>query len=198
MQVIPGWLEQADRSVFLFLNGLHADFLDPVFYYGTRSLLWLPLYVFLLYLVVRKFGWKSVWVFLLAAVMITLSDQLSNLVKEWVARPRPTHTDGLSGVHIVQGYLGGEFGFYSAHASSNMAIAIFSLILLGQPFRYFPALMLFYALFMSYTRIYLGVHYPLDILTGWMVGGFLGWGFGQLGGYLVRSREPLREVADPE
>jgi undecaprenyl-diphosphatase len=190
---MPGWLEQADRAAFLFLNGLHADFLDPVFYYGTRSLLWLPFYLFLFYLVVRRFGWKSVWILLLAAIMITLSDQLSNLFKDWVARPRPTHTDGLSGIHVVQGYLGGEYGFYSAHASSNMAIAVFLIILLGQPFRYFPAMMILYALFMSYTRIYLGVHYPLDIITGWIAGGVLGWGFGQICGYLVHTKDQLKE-----
>jgi undecaprenyl-diphosphatase len=112
--------------------------------------------------------------------MIMISDQLSNLFKEWVSRPRPSHEPLLSGVHHVNGYKGGAFGFYSAHASSNMAIAVFLIVVMGRPFRYFAAMMLFYALFMSYTRIYLGVHYPGDILAGWLMGGALGFIFGKL------------------
>jgi undecaprenyl-diphosphatase len=179
-------LQQLDQSIFLFLNGLHLTFLDPLFFYGTRSLIWLPLYLLLLWLVIRKYGWKTLWIMLAVFLMITISDQLSNLVKEWVARPRPTHSAGLSDVHTVNDYKGGTYGFYSAHASSNMAVAIFMIIMLGRPFRYFSLLMFSYAIFMSYTRIYLGVHYPGDILAGWLAGGTLGWGFGQVCGYFVQ------------
>ena len=155
---------------------------------GSRTSTWIPLYLLLLYLVVRQYKWKTLWILLMAALMITASDQLSNLVKEWVARPRPTHEPLLSGVHTVNNYLGGAYGFYSAHASTNLAIAVFMIILLGRPFPYFGFLMLLYAFFMAYTRIYLGVHYPGDILAGWVAGGFAGWGFGQLAGFLVRRR----------
>lgn len=174
------WLIQLDHKIFLFLNGLHADFLDPLFFWGTKTLVWIPFYIFLLYLVIRKFGWKTLWVLFAIALMVTVSDQLSNLVKELVSRPRPSHEPLLSGVHHVNGYKGGAYGFYSAHASSNMAIAVFLIVVMTRPFRYFAALMLFYALFMSYTRIYLGVHYPGDILAGWLMGGTLGLFFGKL------------------
>jgi undecaprenyl-diphosphatase len=174
------WLIHLDQSIFLFLNGLHADFLDPVFFWGTKTIVWTPLYIFLLYLVIRKFGWNTFWILLTVALMIMISDQLSNFFKEWVSRPRPSHEPSLPGVHHVNGYKGGAFGFYSAHASSNMAIAIFLIILLRSPFSYFAAMMLLYALFMSYTRIYLGVHYPGDILAGWLMGGTLGFIFSKL------------------
>ncbi len=174
------WLIQLDHKIFLFLNGLHSDFLDPLFFWGTKTLVWIPFYIFLLYLVIRKFGWKTLLVLLAVALMVTVSDQLSNLFKELVSRPRPSHEPFLSGVHHVNGYKGGAFGFYSAHASSNMAIAVFLIVVMTRPFRYFAALMLFYALFMSYTRIYLGVHYPGDILAGWLMGGILGLFFGKL------------------
>ena len=107
--------------------------------------------------------------------MISFSDQLSNLVKEWVARPRPTHEPILTGVHTVFGYTGGQSGFYSAHASTNMAIAVFMIRMLKGRYRYFPVLILSWAFFMGYTRIYLGVHYPGDVAAGWAAGLLIGW-----------------------
>ncbi|MEI7724130.1 MAG: phosphatase PAP2 family protein [Bacteroidota bacterium] len=181
-------LKSFDQAVFLFLNGLHCTFFDQVMYWGTKSLTWIPLYCLLLYLVIRRYRWQSVWILLFAVFMIIFSDQLSNIFKEWIARPRPSHEPGLTGLHTVNGYLGGEFGFYSAHASTNLAIAVFMIILVGSPLRYFPSLILVWAFFMAYTRIYLGVHYPGDILAGWLAGGLIGWGFGQLCGWIVREK----------
>jgi undecaprenyl-diphosphatase len=173
------FFKSADQSVFLFLNGFHCSFLDTVMFRGTQTTTWIPLYFLLLFLVIRRHRWQAIWVVLFASLMIVASDQLSNLFKEWIARPRPTHEPGVTGIHTVNGYLGGQFGFYSAHASNNLAIAVFLIIILGNPFRYFPLVILTWAFFMAYTRIYLGVHYPGDILAGWIAGGLLGWGFGQ-------------------
>ena len=186
-------LKSLDQTVFLFLNGLHCSFLDAVMFWGTSTLNWLPLYVLLLYLVIRRYRWQALWVMLFAALMILTSDQLSNIFKEWVCRLRPSHEPGLPDVHTVNGYLGGQLGFYSAHASTNLAIAVYMILLLGRPFRYFPFLMLIWAFFMSYTRIYLGVHYPGDILAGWIAGGLIGWGFGQLcAWFILKPLKPLR------
>jgi undecaprenyl-diphosphatase len=180
-------LKSFDQTIFLFLNGLDSPFFDPVMFWGTNTLTWLPLYILLLYLVSRRYKWQTLWIVFFAALMILVSDQLSNIIKEWVGRPRPTFEPGLTGIHTVNGYLGGQFGFYSAHASTNLAIAVLMIILLGRPFRYFPVLMLSWAFFMAYTRIYLGVHYPGDILGGWIAGGLLGWGFGLLCVWFVRK-----------
>ncbi len=165
-----------DRSLFLFLNGLHCSFLDPVMYYGTRTVLWLPLYILFLYAVIRRHRWQAIRILICAMVMIIASDQLSNIFKDFVARPRPSHEPGLTGIHLVRGYTGGQFGFYSAHASTTLAIAIFLISLLGKRCRFFTPSILFWAFFMSFTRIYLGVHYPSDILAGWLAGGLIGWG----------------------
>jgi undecaprenyl-diphosphatase len=180
-------LKSIDQSFFLFLNGLHCPFFDPLVYYGTRASTWLPLYFLLLYFLIRKYKWQTVLILLFAGLMIMVSDQLSNVFKDWIARPRPTHEPGLTSIHTVNGYLGGEFGFYSAHASTNLAIAVFMIILSGNPFRYFSLLMLAWAFFMAYTRIYLGVHYPGDILAGWLAGGLIGWCFGQGCGWVIRK-----------
>ncbi len=177
-----------DQSVFLFLNGLHCPIFDIVMYWGTNTSTWVPLYFLLLYYLFRKYRWQTIWIILFCILMIVSSDQLSNFFKDWVARPRPTHA-GIPGIHTLHGYLGGQFGFYSAHASTNLAIAIFMIILLGNPFPYFSILLLGWAFFMAYTRIYLGVHYPGDILAGWVAGGVIGWVFGQLCGWFVRIPE---------
>lgn len=182
---MPEFLIKADHSLFLFLNGIHSPVTDPLFFWGTKSLVWLPFYLLLLCFVIRQYGWNTVWILIMAALMITVSDQLSNFFKDWIARPRPSHEHSLTGVHLVNGYKGGLYGFYSAHASSNMALAVYLLILLRHPFRWFPLVMMGYAIFMSYTRIYLGVHYPGDILAGWLAGAVLGWIAGQLCGFLL-------------
>jgi len=172
-------LKTIDQTIFFFLNGLHSPFFDFIMFWGTHTIIWLPFYVLLLYFVIRRYKWQSVWILLFAALMIIFSDQLSDFFKDWVARPRPTHEPGLTGIHTVNGYIGGQFGFYSAHASTNLAIAVFMIILV-RPFRCFPILMLSWAFFMAYTRIYLGVHYPADTLAGWIAGGLIGWSFGFL------------------
>ena len=120
--------------------------------------------------------------------MILVSDQLTNIVKDWVGRLRPTHEPGLTGVHTVYGYTGGLYAFYSAHASNNMAIAVFLVIILKNQYSYFAPLILLWAFFMSYTRIYLGVHYPADLVAGWIAGGLIGWGMGSACARYIRSK----------
>jgi len=169
------FLKNIDLALFFVLNNLHTAFFDNVIYWGTQSLVWLPLYLFLLILVIRRFRWNTLWILLFIAVMILVSDQLANFAKDLFARPRPTHEPGLTGIHTVYGYTGGQFGFYSSHASNTMAIAVFLIILLRGMNRYLSWLILLWAFFMSYTRIYLGVHYPGDILIGMVAGGVIGW-----------------------
>jgi undecaprenyl-diphosphatase len=186
---MPELLKSIDQSLFLFLNGLYCSFFDTVMSWGTNTLTWLPLYFLLLYLVVKRYKWQALWIVFFAVLMIFVSDQLSNCFKEWVGRPRPSHEPGLTAIHTVDGYLGGQFGFYSGHASNNMAIAVFMIILLGKPFRYFPVLMIAWAFFMAYSRVYLGVHYPGDILAGWIAGGLIGWGSGSLCKWAVSHKK---------
>jgi undecaprenyl-diphosphatase len=180
-------LKSIDQTIFLFLNGFHSSFFDAVIYQGTNTRTWIPLYLLLLWLIVRKYRWQALWVILFACLMILVSDQLSNLFKVWVARPRPTYEPGLTAIHTVRGYLGGQYGFYSAHASNNLAIAIYMILVLGSPFRYFSVLIAGWAVLMAYTRIYLGVHYPGDILAGWAAGSLIGWGCGSLCMWFLRK-----------
>jgi len=178
----------ADQSLFLSLNSLHCPFLDPVMYWGTKTIVWLPLFLLLLYFTIRTYKWKTVTVILTLTLTLLLSDQFANLAKSSVKRLRPSHEASLVQViHTVNDYTGGQYGFYSSHASNTMAIAVFLILLLRTRYRRIAMLILPWTLFMSYTRIYLGVHYPGDILAGMLVGGVLGWIGAQGCGYLFSS-----------
>jgi len=179
-----------DQSVFLALNGLHLPFLDQFFFYATKPLVWIPLYLVLLLLFIYTFRWKTILVIMMVALTITASDQLANLGKNSTQRLRPTHEPTISSqVHIVNNYKGGRYSFWSAHASTNMAVALFVIMLLRRRYRWIVQVMLLYAFIMGYSRIYLGVHYPGDILTGFVIGALLGWLTGWLSLMILSARK---------
>jgi undecaprenyl-diphosphatase len=172
------YLIKMDRSLFLFLNGIHAAWLDTVMFWISKALVWIPFYLLLLWLVIRKYGKGTLWILLFIALMITAGDQLANLFKDGVQRLRPSQDGTLCCVHLVNGYKGGTYGFYSAHASNTFALAVFLIMVLRKHYRNIAAVMIPWAFILSYSRIYLGVHYPGDMLAGMVVGVLLGTGFG--------------------
>lgn len=179
-----------DQTLFLALNGIHSPFFDQFFWYATEPLIWLPLYLLALILLVREYGWKTITVIITVSLMIAASDQLSNVTKYGTQRLRPSHEPQIEQmVHSVNDYKGGQYGFYSAHASTNFAIAIFLIVLLRRRYRWMVPILLIWASIMAYSRIYLGVHYPGDILAGTVVGVLLGILFGWLARYVVRLQE---------
>jgi undecaprenyl-diphosphatase len=164
-------LQSLDRTAFFFFNGLHTSWLDPVMYFLSKTGASLPVYALLLYLIIKTFG-KQSWIVLLGvALTILLSDQItSGLMKPFFERLRPTHDPALDGlVHTVNGYRGGKFGFASSHAANTFGLAVLLWLLLRNHYRHIGWLFLWAAL-VSFTRIYLGVHYPGDILVGALVG----------------------------
>jgi undecaprenyl-diphosphatase len=159
-------------------------------FWGSKSLIWTPFFLFLFFLVIRHWGWNSIWILIVTALLVLMSDQLANVFKDGFERLRPSHQPGLMGIHLVNGYAGGNFGFYSGHASTTMAIAVYLIILLRSRYSLAVPVMLGWSLFMSYTRIYLGVHYPGDILMGWLMGSGIGFLAGQVCIRVVR-RYPI-------
>jgi len=146
---------------------------------ATKSITWIPLYLVFLNLIIRQYKWNGLIILVLAALMILVSDQLSNLAKDTFQRLRPSHEPGLM-VHLVNAYKGGEYGFYSSHATNNFSIAVFLIVLTGKRFKWLWIVALTWAFLMSYTRIYLGVHFPGDILAGMMMGSLIGYFSGRI------------------
>ena len=170
-------LKQLDTELFLALNGLHNSLFDFLMFWASNKLIWIPLYLFFLYLIIKKYQWKTVGIFVAILVLITLADQLSvHLFKNVFQRFRPCHEPQLEGlVHLVNGKCGGRFGFISSHASNTFALVVFLIQLLGKKYKYFTISILIWASLVSYSRIYLGVHYPGDVFVGAVFGSLLGF-----------------------
>jgi len=174
-------LKSADKDLFLFFNGMNNSFLDFVMYWASNRFIWIPFYALLLYFIIRRFGKRTYLILLLVAGMITISDQVSStLVKNSVQRIRPCHDPELqSQVHLVYGICGGRYGYFSSHASNSWALAIFLILLFrkssqtthDQKFTSIISFVLIaYAFIVSYSRIYLGIHYPFDVVSGIIFG----------------------------
>ncbi|TDI68910.1 MAG: phosphatase PAP2 family protein [Bacteroidetes bacterium] len=170
-----------DTELFLYLNSLGSETWDGFWLIVTEKYSSIPLYIVLLYLVFKQLGWKGTLVVMVAAaLMILASDQLANLFKYGIERPRPCRVEELkAGMRLVADGCG-RYGYFSAHAASSMAAAVFLGLLLRNRYKFLPFLLLLWAVLIAYSRIYLGVHYPLDSITGMFFGGILGWIFYRL------------------
>jgi undecaprenyl-diphosphatase len=170
-----------DTELFLYLNNLGNESWDGFWLIVTEKWSSIPLYALLLYLIYQKFGPKgTLLVLLVIAAMITATDQLANLFKYGIQRPRPCRVEALQDQMRFIAHGCGRFGFFSAHAANSMATAVFVGLLLRPSFRYLPFLLLLWSATVAYSRIYLGVHYPLDIISGMAAGGLLGFAFYRL------------------
>lgn len=168
------WLIDLDKTLLLFCNGTHYPFLDTFFWIVTSKWLNIFLIVPLLYIIMRGRLWKEALLVVVAiALTVTICDQVaSSVCKPLFERLRPTHDPTLS-VITVNGYTGGLYGFISSHAANSFGVAIFLALLFRN--KLFTIAILFWAAMVSYSRIYLGVHFPGDILAGALWGAIAGW-----------------------
>ncbi len=166
-----------DKELLLFFNHLNNSFLDFLFFWISDKWIWIPFYAFLAWYVYQSEKKLFLIVLVFIAVAITLSDQIaSSLIKEHVMRLRPCHDPSISfSVHLVNNYCGGMYGFVSSHAANVFALATFLAGLFKRRYLFLQRTLWIWAVVVSFSRIYLGAHYPGDILGGAIVGIFSGY-----------------------
>ena len=167
-----------DKELLLLLNGSDSLFLDYLVMTLTNARTWIPLYISLFYVVLKSNNTVRDILMVVAAagLCVLLAGTIDDMiVKPFVARWRPTHDPEIGMlVDIVDGYRGGNYGFFSAHASNTFSIALFFSLLMRR--RPFVIVMIAYSLINCWTRLYLGVHYPGDITVGLIWGALVGYG----------------------
>jgi undecaprenyl-diphosphatase len=164
-----------DIELFVFLNGLGSKGYDSLWIIITKQSNWIPLFLLLLYVIFKKLGAKqTLYLLIFVAILVTFTDQMTNVFKNGFERLRPCNNPEINSfIRVVQ--VRGSFSFFSGHASNSMAVATLIYFTLRSHFKCFSLLFLWPLIF-AYSRIYLGLHYPLDILSGYLFGftfGFL-------------------------
>jgi len=184
------FLKHIDTDFFLFLNGIHSEPLDVIMFQITNKVNWIPLYLFLIFIAVKDLKRESIWLILGVILLILLTDLIvSGVMKPYFERLRPSRDPALEGlVHIVNEYRGGMYSFASGHAATSFCLATFMWLALSKVRSWIWILFLWAAVF-SYSRIYLGVHYPGDILAGAAIGSLIAIAGYRMYTWLFRIRE---------
>ena len=165
-------INKLDASIILGINGLNNPWLDAFMWFVSKTFVWIPFYLLLAFFIIKKYRKTGLWFLLAIGLTIVLSDQLSSgLIKPLAERLRPSHNPEIEGMlHYVNDYKGGMYGFVSSHAANSFALAFIISFLFSRRWVCFS--IYGWAVIVSLSRIYLGVHYFTDVLCGAMVGIF--------------------------
>ena len=180
-------IKQIDTELLIFLNNLGNKSWDPLWVSITDKFTFLPLFILIIFFLFKKNGTKGLLVILLfISVLILFTDQFTNVVKDFTQRLRPCRLDELQGLLRDIDIRCGKYGFFSAHAANSISVTIFIINCVDESVKKFlkPVLILWVMIF-SYSRIYLGVHYPLDTIFGLSFGIFSGFLFKYLYNYFI-------------
>lgn len=180
-------IKQIDTELLIFLNNLGNKSWDPLWVSITDKFTFLPLFILIIFFLFKKNGTKGLLVILLfISVLILFTDQFTNVVKDFTQRLRPCRLDELQGLLRDIDIRCGKYGFFSAHAANSISVTIFIINCVDESVKKFlkPVLILWVMIF-SYSRIYLGVHYPLDTVFGLLFGIFSGFLFKCLYNYFI-------------
>jgi len=186
-------LKSWDKELFLFLNSIHSPLWDYSMTLFTLTPTWLIFYGTIIAIIIKKHGKKSLFIFVAIALMILCADQFSGILKHTVQRLRPSNDPAFNQLVHVFFRKGGLYGFVSAHAANTFAIATFTTLLFRN--RRYAVFIFLWATMIAYTRIYLGVHYPGDILFGAILGIGIGIGIFKLLSYAESRLSPINLFA---
>jgi len=167
-------IQELDTQLLVYLNSLGSETYDKFWLIITNQLNWTPLFLLMFYLIYTKIGGKqTLYLLLFIAVLIAFTDQATNFVKNTFERLRPCNNPEINTIiRVVQSRK--SYSFFSGHAANTMAVATFLYLVLKRHFKYLGFLFLWPLIF-AYSRIYLGLHYPGDILTGYLFGALFGF-----------------------
>lgn len=171
------YLKSIDTNLFLFLNGCHNSFFDPIMFWLSHKLVWIPMYLLIIFLIIRRYKMQGLIMLLFIIITIALCDQTaSGLLKNTVQRLRPSHDPAIMNlVHLSKAGPGGLYGYASSHAANVFGLATFLFFALDNKFNYLKYWLFIWAILVAYSRIYNGVHYPGDVITGVLIG--IGYGY---------------------
>ena len=195
LNLVKSW----DKDLFLFLNGMHSPLWDYSMTLFTLTPSWLIFYGTILFIIGKKYGKKSLFIFVSITLLILCADQFSGVLKHTIQRLRPSNDPSFGQLVHVFFRKGGQFGFVSAHAANTFAIATFTTLLFKN--RRYMVFIFPWAAIIAYSRIYLGVHYPGDVLGGAILGIGVGIGIYKLLIYIesrvsrvnLFARNPLKD-----
>lgn len=167
-------IQELDSRLLVYLNSLGSETFDPLWLIITKQLYWTPVFLLMFFLIYRKIGGKqTLYLLLFIAVLVAFTDQATNFVKNTFERLRPCNNPEINTIiRVVQSR--SSYSFFSGHAANTMAVATFLYLVLKRHFKYLGFLFLWPLIF-AYSRIYLGLHYPGDILSGYFFGALFGF-----------------------
>jgi undecaprenyl-diphosphatase len=162
-------LLKLDKELFVFLNGLGSVPYDNFWSIITKQIYWAPFFIGIFYLIQKKVGWKNFGIIIVfLALFITFTDQITNLFKNGFQRLRPCNDPEIKDIIRIVIHRD-SYGFFSGHASNSMGSTLFIFLIIRKYYKHTYLLFLFPLIF-AYSRIYLGLHFPLDILAGYLFG----------------------------
>jgi undecaprenyl-diphosphatase len=158
-----------DKQIFLLINSLHSAYFDAFMYTISKVPVWIPFYISVVYVLLKTYRKKGLWIVLVLILSVVMSDQISVFIKETVQRLRPSHDESLANfIHLVNNRKAGLYGFVSSHATNTVGFALLSSLIIRN--KLYSISVLLWASIVCYSRIYLGVHFPLDIIGGALLG----------------------------
>jgi len=170
------YLIHLDKKLFIYLNNLGATPFDTIWLLITKQINWTPFFLILLFILYKKLGTKKLGIaILIVATLIAFTNEITDVIKFSVQRIRPCNDDALVGlIRVVKD--SDTFSYFSGHAANSTAAMMFVFLILRKHYKY-SYLLFLYPLIFAYSRIYLGLHFPLDIISGFVFGSLTGWLF---------------------